>query len=169
MMNVTTHLYAGISFGDYKSGTYGGALPQPVHPPVYQYWYLHQAQLSDKSVYDEFVLKFADFLSRATVNGVISVEEFLQLNEMNNQKELGNVYAKFNQEIDRGNHVYPLPVLIFYKSESKSPIELDLHQCNLEGPSAFALFSFVRQHGVYFKSEIPDSFMQRHYYRFIEK
>ncbi len=168
-MNITDHEFAGISFGDYKSGTYGGSLPQAVHPTVYQYWYLHQIQLSDKSIYDEFLIKFADFLSKTTVNGVISVAKFLQLTERDDQKELGNVYAKFIPEMSRGDHVHPLPVLIFYKSESKDPVELDQDQCRLEGASAYALFSFVRKHGIHFKSETPDSFIQRHYSRFIER
>lgn len=168
MENFSELPYAGISFGNYESGTYGGSVHQSLHPNVYQYWYLHAAQLYDTGIHADFLKKFAEFLNTTNVNGIISLNEFLQLVDSNNDDKLRAVYANYNDERATGDHTQPLSILIFRMRESDTPIELDPYRVHLSGPHAYALFSFVRQHGRHFKSQIPDAFMQQHYKRFIE-
>ncbi|GIV36371.1 MAG: hypothetical protein KatS3mg032_0750 [Cyclobacteriaceae bacterium] len=167
MSQVFDFLYAGISFGSYESGTYGGSVHKRIHPNVYQYWYLHAGHLSDKGLRYEFEKKFAEFLNSTTVNQSVSLINFLSLIEANDSGKLSAVYAKYKDRVEVGSHIQPLSVLIFRKNEADAPIELDPNQCQLTGPQTHAFFEWVRQHGKHVKSEVPDMFMHQYYKRFI--
>lgn len=167
MVAISSAQFCGISFGSYESGTYGGSLPKSIHANVYEYFYMHSESIKDPELLRQFEAKFDEFIKETMVNRAVSLAEYLQFVVEKNDEKINWVHTQFSKEVAKGNHTQPLSILIFHNQKSEAPVELHSMSCDLKGPKVFEFFSFVRKHGINFKSEVPDEFLRTHYSRFL--
>lgn len=150
-----------VAVGYVNSGTYGGSIQNEAFPTEHNYSKFSSSKVSDslKRLFDNAMNSFLD---NTTVNGIVTVREYIGFLLSSNAKKLEEIH---NQEIPpraTGNRIQNLPILLFGKNEVLK-VELSQISLSIKGVGINDLFTFLKENGTHFSSIIPDEFYEKHY------
>ncbi|MDP2058932.1 MAG: hypothetical protein U1C58_01815 [Flavobacteriaceae bacterium] len=159
----------GYATGFYKSGNYGGSTEAHQFPNVYHYTRYSISENENQELNLEFQELMTLFLDKTYVNNIVTLREYLAYRYTQNNAKLLEINNTPQPKKSVGNTNQPLPYLFFTKDRESPFFELDPYSTTLtfDADTVNRLNTFLKDHGVHFKNQIPDQFLTDFYERYL--